>query len=118
MSNNGPALTPPPAAPSWLPKLAKDEWKRLAQLLHENGVLQEDTKQLFASYCLSVSAMREAEAILSREGIVVDGAVNAAFRALNLAQKEFRILSGELGLLPGRRPKQERRDDDDDALGL
>lgn len=118
LTNGGPPLTPCPAPPKWLPPYAKAEWKRVGQILHENGVLRQDTMQLFESYCVSVASIREAEEILQKEGRVQGDKVHPAYRLMNLAQKESRILAGELGLTPSRRPQVEKGDDGDDALGL
>lgn len=114
LTNGGPPLSPPPAAPKWLSLYAKAEWKRVVQILHENGVLRQDTLQLFESYCVSAATIREAEEILQKEGRVQGDKVHPAYRLMNLAQKESRILAGELGLTPSRRPKQEDREEADD----
>lgn len=98
-----------PSAPPWLPAAAKAEWKRVAPILHRNGILADDTVTLVESYCVAVGQSREFEAVMAVEGRTIataDGPkVHPVFRAQTAALREARLLAAELGLSPHRRAK-------------
>ena len=100
--------------PRWLPRLAREEWKRVAPLLEAQGVLTDWDQTAFAGYCTAVADLREAEKIIKREGYVgtsVQGgqtrhpAVIVKNQALELIKK----LAAEFGLTPSSRTKIRAR---------
>lgn len=116
--NGGPPIAPCPKAPAWLAPYAKAEWKRVAPILHERGILAMDTIAMLESYVTNVALVREAEETMATEGRIVDGKPHGAFRIQSIAMKEARLLAAELGLTPHRRPKQGQQDDDGGDLAL
>jgi P27 family predicted phage terminase small subunit len=98
---------PLPDAPSWLPRAARAEWRRVARLLRD-GLDARDYGALIA-YVQAFARLREAEAIIERDGITVEvegkvsrhpacGVQSSAWAAL----KAYALV---LGLTPTARPR-------------
>jgi P27 family predicted phage terminase small subunit len=110
-----------PAAPSWLSAEAKKEWRRVTPILVERRVLTTADLGALESYCTSIGVMREAQAILAAEGLILDGKRHPAFGIMNAAQTTARLCAATLGLTPVDRSRPAIRDEgegDDDDLGL
>ena len=115
------ALASAPNPPSWLPSHAKSEWRQLVAdrkiAAHELGTVE--------AYCLAVANMRQAEAIVARDGptyISPTGELkrHPATTLVKEAVEASRRLAAELGLTPASRMKNKggaAGNDDDDALG-
>ena len=111
------AVTKAPAPPSWLSVEAKKEWRRVMPILVERRILTTADLGSLESYCSSIGVMREAQAILNVEGLVLDGKRHPAFGIMNAAQTTARLSAAELGLTPVSRSRPAiREDDDDDGL--
>lgn len=111
-------VTQVPTPPSYFPKAAKAEWRKIAPILiNERKTLTEADLGMLESYCLAISNMREAQRILNAEGLVtVAGKRHPAFGILNAAQTTQRLCATELGLSPvsGSRPAVRSDGNDDD----
>lgn len=110
-----------PVAPAWLSAEGKREWRRVTPILVERRVLTTADLGALESYCTSVGVMREAQAILNAEGLILDGKRHPAFGIMNAAQTTARLCAATLGLTPVDRSRPAMRDDGDgeeDDLGL
>ncbi|MCB1511520.1 MAG: phage terminase small subunit P27 family [Hyphomicrobiaceae bacterium] len=108
------AVKKPPAPPSWLSTEAKKEWRRVMPILIQRRILTTADLGSLESYCTSIGTMREAQAILNRDGLLVDGKRNPAFGIMNAAQTTARLYAAELGLTPVSRSRPAIREDGDD----
>lgn len=108
------AVTKAPAAPSWLSSEAKKEWRRVMPILVERRILTTADLGSLESYCTSIGAMREAQAILNVEGLILDGKRHPAFGIMNAAQTTARLAASVLGLTPVDRSRPAIREDGDD----
>lgn len=61
-----------PKCPSWLPKVAKAEWRRVAAELEALDMLRSVDTAALAAYCLAFARWRSAEEIVEREGQIHD----------------------------------------------
>lgn len=113
-----------PAAPSYFPKDAKAEWRKVAPILIlERKTLTEADLATLENYCLAVGTMREARRVLNVEGLVTAaGKRHPAFGIMNAAQTTQRLCAAELGLTPVSRSRPSVRtdsiDDDDNPLAV
>lgn len=102
-----------PAAPSWLAKHARSEWKRAAPQLHGRGLLTPDTLATLESYCVAAGMVRETEETMQAEGRTIETdkgpKAHPAFRIQSAAMREARLLAAELGLTPHRRGKSDAK---------
>lgn len=57
-----------PKCPAWLPKAAKAEWRRVAPMLEDQGLLTVADQQTLAAYCLAVHEAQAATEMLEAEG--------------------------------------------------
>ncbi len=104
------ALNKVPAAPSWLPAHAKAEWRRVVPVLVNNRKIAAHELGTVESYCLAVSNMRQAEAIIAKEGPTYTSPTGETKRhpATTLVKESIeasRRLAAELGLTPASRSK-------------
>lgn len=107
------AVTRTPAPPAWLSPEAKREWRRVMPILVQRRILTTADLGMLESYCTAIGAMREAQRILSAEGLVVGGKRHPAFGIMNAAQTTARLCAAELGLTPVSRSRPAIREDDD-----
>lgn len=103
------ALSKVPAAPAWLPTLGKAEWKRIVPQLVADRKIAAHELQTVESYCLAVATMRQAEAVIAREGLTYESEHGPKRRPETTILKETmeasRRLAAELGLTPASRAK-------------
>ncbi len=59
------------ACPKYLSKHAKAEWKRVAPLLEDAGILREIDASLLASYCQMFAHWRTSEDDIAKNGLVI-----------------------------------------------
>lgn len=64
-----------PTMPSWLPKEAKAEWKRLVPELEKVGLLTVVDRTALAAYCLAHHELVDATRTLEAEGRIVSEAI-------------------------------------------
>jgi P27 family predicted phage terminase small subunit len=119
------ALSVAPPAPKWLPAHAKSEWRRIiGQLVADRKIAAHELGTV-ESYCLAVSTMREAQAVIADSGMTyVSPSGETKRRAETTIFKEnleaSRRLAAELGLTPASRSKNKGGaigNDDSDDLG-
>ena len=60
-----------PRCPSWLEDEAKKEWKRMAKVLEQMGLLTEMDMAAFAGYCQAYARWKEAEEFITQHGSIV-----------------------------------------------
>lgn len=119
------ALNRVPPAPKWLPELAKIEWKRVVPQLVASRKIAAHELGTVESYCLAVANLRQAEAIVARDGptyVSPTGELkrHPATMLMKEAIEASRRLAAELGLTPASRTKNEGGavgNDDADDLG-
>lgn len=103
------ALSKVPSAPKWLPELAKIEWKRVVPQLVASRKIAAHELQVVESYCLAVALMRQAEAVIQKEGMTFESENGPKRRPETTILKEnieaSRRLAAELGLTPASRGK-------------
>ena len=115
-----------PNPPSWLPKDAKAEWRRVARIvIVERQTLTVADMASFTNYCLAVGQAAEATRIIAREGLTFAAASgpkkHPAVSIRSDAMTQARLLAAELGLTPVSRSRPAIRDDnrdDDDVSPL
>jgi P27 family predicted phage terminase small subunit len=59
--------------PAWLPDEGKAEWRRVAPLLLERGILSRADPSVLASYCAAFAQVRQCQEILNADGLVAEG---------------------------------------------
>jgi len=112
------------ACPSWLPKSAKAEWRRVVPELERLGMLAKVDRAALVSYCQAVAMAEEAQQILDVEGLVVFGAQggrvkNPAASIVREAASTIRAFAAEFGLTPASRSRLVvPRGDSDEAERL
>lgn len=116
-----------PRCPSWLDKEARREWRRIVPVLDKIGLLTQADMSTLAGYCQSYSRWQEAEADVTRRGVIITESrmnydVTKPNPAIVVAQKERQLMmqfGARLGLSPsdrGRMTLPEVEDDGDDLL--
>lgn len=116
-------VTVVPSPPSYFPKDAKAEWRKIAPILiNERKTLTEADLGTLESYCLATGNMRAAQRILNVEGLVTAaGKRHPAFGIMNAAQTTQRLCAAELGLTPVSRSRPAVRNegnDDDNPFAI
>lgn len=131
--NPGKRKTPPrprhapaiPNPPTWVKGEALREWKRITPELHRMGYLAAIDRAALAMYCRWWARWVELDALLNREGLVVDGARrdrsekvrHPAWSPYHQASEKVIMLTHDLGLTPASRERISAtadQDDDDD----
>lgn len=120
----------PPAtgtAPRWLSKVAKAEWKRVAPLLLEQGLLLETDTAILGAYCSTFAGYLDAKALVERDGQIVTvesqtrtGRTSKPIRnpAVTLMldfQRAMLAASAKLGFSPFDRERIEGSEQPDDG---
>jgi len=122
--DNG-AISKAPVAPNWLSVEAKKEWRRVVPVLIERRILTTGDLGSLENYCTAIGQIREMEAVLQKQGhvIEIDGNPkrNPAVGIQADAMTRARLLAAELGLTPVSRSRPavrgESSGDDLDFLG-
>lgn len=97
-----------PKCPTWLDLEAKREWRRIVPELDRIGLLTKVDGTALAGYCQAYSRWREAEEVLSRDGLTFstpNGYVQQR-PEVAIAQKYLTIVKtfcAEFGLTPSAR---------------
>lgn len=104
------ALGTVPPVPSWLPKHGKHEWIRVLPQLVADRKIAAHELQTVEAYCLAVANMRQAEAIVAKDGptyISPHGEVKRHPATMLVKEniEAARRLAAELGLTPASRGK-------------
>jgi P27 family predicted phage terminase small subunit len=119
------ALSTVPKAPSWLPKHGRDEWARIVPQLVADRRIAGHELATVESYCLAVANLRQAEAIVAKDGPTIVSPTGELKRhpATTLVKEAIeaaRRLAAELGCTPAARNKNTGGaigNDDADDLG-
>ena len=96
-------------------------WRQLAPTLVRAVGLVGEQQVTLEEYCVTVARIRQGERAITREGMVVAGAMGGTVKnpwttVLNQYRSHLRSLTGELGLSPAsatRITRPESSDDDD-----
>lgn len=111
-----------PKPPAWLSKDAKAEWRRVAPILVERGVLTEADRGALEGYCTAMARVMEAERIIRVEGQFYAAASgpkrHPAATTQDAALKTARLFMGELGLTPDARSRSTFKVDDGNDSAL
>lgn len=118
--------TDAPAAPAWLSPEARDEWERVAPVLHDRGALTQATIGTLETYVASAATVRQCEVAIAKEGVTVTGpgGIPRAHPCLGMKNKAAAValqLAKRLGLFDdAERAKGGGGSDDDPyrALGI
>jgi P27 family predicted phage terminase small subunit len=102
-----PSPVPPP--PSWLPKTAKDEWRKVIPDLIARVGLKDTDQAALANYCVAIARVQECAKLLNRGSILrAPGKPPKAHPAVRI-QHQFletaRRYAAELGLTPVSRQR-------------
>ncbi len=97
-----------PRCPSHLTGEAKAEWRRVARVLHESGLLTQIDRAALAIYCQAWARWVKAEGQVARHGEVVKTAAgnvmqNPYLSIANRAMKQMQLMARELGMTPSAR---------------
>ncbi|MCC4298130.1 phage terminase small subunit P27 family [Aurantimonas coralicida] len=118
-------LTDMPRAPAWLSPAAKAEWRRVAPILVDRGILTEADLGTLEGYATAMGRVREAEKTIRAEGSIYVSASgpkrHPAVTLQDAALKTARLFANELGLTPVARSRaaiQGGPSDDDDRSPL
>ena len=103
------SLASVPSPPTWLSKAAKAEWKRVAPILVERGVLTIADLATLEGFATAMGRVREAEATIRSEGATYVGSSgpkrHPAVTTQDAALKTARLFAAELGLTPYSRSR-------------
>lgn len=111
----------PPTAPDWLPEEAAAEWERVVPELQRLQLLKPPDRAALTAYCLAWARLREAQDIVTREGMVIHddkqgrAQRHPALLTLEAASKELRAWCGEFGLTPSAEARVSRSEGDGDG---
>lgn len=97
-----------PSPPDWLTDVGKQEWRRVARILHRLRVLTDADLTALAAYCDAYSRWRDARKQIEDQGITTEtGAGNLkahpATTVVHQAMLEMRQFMSEFGLTPASR---------------
>ena len=110
-----------PPARAWLPKEAKDEWRRVVPGLRQRKTLTREDLPMLEAYCLASGTVRRMQATIATDGDHItndkgDTKRHPAFQTMFQALTESRRLAAELGLTPASRNKAAATDNGEDDL--
>ena len=99
-----------PICPEWLLAEAKIEWKRLATVMDQMGVLTEADRAAFAAYCQSYARWKEAQEHIDSEGSTFETDKGYQQQTpwvgiANTNQKLMMQAASEFGLTPSARSR-------------
>lgn len=116
----------PPSPPSFLGKLAKEEWRRVVPELHRLGLLTKLDRAALAAYCQSWARYIEADKVITDHGMtfMTDKGYVCQRPEVTIAQKErsqMKQFASQFGLTPASRSsintgEAPPADPDDDFL--
>lgn len=98
---------------------ASQQWRKLAPTLARSVGLVGEQQVTLEEYCTAVARIRQNERALSREGMLISGAMggmvkNPRTTILNQYRTSIRSLTGELGLSPASATRITRPESSDD----
>ncbi len=101
-----------PPAPSYLPALAKKEWKRHATELHRLGLLTDLDRPALEGYCQAYAAFVEASINIQKHGVLVKAQSGFPIQSpylgiANQASDRMKKWMCEFGMTPSSRSRIE-----------
>lgn len=108
----------PKHPPTWLPREAKAEWRRVTAWMDKAGTVQSCNRGLLAQYCIAWSTLHEATAAIERDGHTLMTAQGRPMRNPWVSTQltvmaHMRMAAAELGITPGSmskvRPTKKRK---------
>lgn len=109
LNMNEPQVSGTPECPKGLTAAARKEWARVVDYLAKNGIVGSVDSVGLAAYCQSYSRWLQAEKMIDKEGIVIDGPQglkkHPAVTVANEASKLMRSFASEYGLTPASRSR-------------
>ncbi|MDY8111164.1 phage terminase small subunit P27 family [Fulvimarina sp. 2208YS6-2-32] len=121
-------ITTVPTPPTWLSKDAKAEWRRVAPVLVERGVLTIADLGTLEGFCVAQGLIRSCQRVRDTEGDFYTAPTgpkrHPAVTTQDAALKTARLFAAELGLTPYARSRTAiagdgiREASDTDDLGL
>ena len=105
------SIIPPP----YLSGHALDMWNEMAPGLFANGLLTVADIPLFAEFCTSYKNMREANDILDKDGLLIEGrqgavVKNPAWQIKRDATESMMKIGGRFGMTPADRVRLGQKD--------
>jgi P27 family predicted phage terminase small subunit len=94
-----------PSPPSWLGRIAKEEWRRVAPFLFRRGLLTKQNVTELAAYCQSCARWREYEKVVDESGttFTTEKGYVCQRPEVTLSQKE-RVMMSQFGTKFGITP--------------
>lgn len=98
------------SCPSWLPRAAKAEWRRVVPELERMGLLAKVDRAALTAFCQAVALAEDAQRDIDQNGLVVFGAQggrvkNPAATVVKDAAATIRAFASEFGLTPSARSR-------------
>lgn len=114
-TNSHTALGALPRCPAHLSDVARREWRRLAPVLHEAGILTVADRAALAAYCQSYGRWVEAEEQLQKTPSLLKAPSGYVQQSpwLSVANKQLELMGrymSELGLTPSARTRLGQND--------
>ena len=111
-------LTGVPKAPDHLSDDERAEWRRVAKLLKDAGLLDSLDKTLLAAYCTVYARWVEAETLVKKHGLVIKAPNNMPMQSpylsvANHAVKQMMTMLGEMGMTPASRSRMPVKEADE-----
>jgi len=103
-----------PNAPSWLPKDARAEWRRVMPALVERRTLDVADLGNFENYCIAQGVVRECSLELAAPGLDLEARAKL-FRVQDKAMQTARQLAALFGLTPVDRSRPTIPSGNDDG---
>jgi len=102
-----------PKAPKHLPKIAKEEWKRLAKELFESGKLTKENIKALELYCKNYSVWRECEDTIDIDGriAVAQSGYKMQHPAVSIGNKAQDAMMKWLKVLRDTHPVKKKQND-------
>lgn len=99
-----------PTCPSWLPKEAKAEWRRIANALHDAGLLKGIDRAALAAYCNAWARWKQAELLVQEGGLLSETSNGNVIQApavgvANVAMRDMLKILKEFGMTPSSRSR-------------
>lgn len=116
-----------PAPPSYLSRMAKIEWRRVAPELYRLGLLKGLDVQPLAIYCQAYADLRKAQEVLNRDGLTYihvnkAGEENLTVRPehyiVQACMKQIKVFCTEFGMTPSSRSRLSLPSEKIDGDGL
>lgn len=97
-----------PGCPSWLPRVAKEEWKRVTKELKSIKLLKKIDRSALTAYCQAYSMLHDATKLIAKEGMLMktekgNWIQHPAVGIASKARESIRQYCAEFGFTPSAR---------------